>query len=221
MKDGLKAIYLLGALSIHYNDKVSISDSIFTNNRADDGINIKNGFVTIKNSRFVENAFDQIDLDYCSGTIENSVFINSRPGDNNNQDGLDISGSKILVSNSQFYGLRDKGVSIGEETSAILYANSIEHNNTGVAVKDLSRVYFVDNAFIENKADINLFQKKNIFGGGHAYLINPGKADTGIVSLMDKKSSLLRIQTENAPSSLSSNLKATGLMLCSCGLSKY
>ena len=195
----IEGIYLLGALSIHYNDKVSIADSIFTNNRADDGINIKNGFVTIKNSRFVDNAFDQIDLDYCQGTIENSDFINSRPGDNNNQDGLDISGSKILVSNSQFYGLRDKGVSIGEETSVILYANSIEHNNTGVAVKDLSRAYFVDNAFIENKADIHLFQKKSIFGGGHAYLINPDAAGTGIVSLMDKRSSLQRLQTEDAP----------------------
>ncbi len=194
----IEGIYLTGALSIYYNGSVTISNSIITNNRADDGINIKNGSIEIEKSRFIDNDFDQMDLDHTEGVVEDTFFINSRPGDNNNQDGLDISGSKILLSNSQFYGFRDKGVSIGEETTVILNSNRIEQNNTGVAVKDLSKAYFLDNVFINNKTDISLYQKKSIFGGGGMAMLSIRRED-GRVSVL--------LRTGNQPFNIAGSRK--------------
>ena len=167
----VNGIYFSGGLSIHHMNVYMSNTKIFNNN-ADDGLNVKYGEVMIDNCLFIDNFADQIDLDFVDGTVKNSQFKENDPDADSNGDGLDISGSKTLVKNNDFIGFQDKGISIGEETIAVLYGNKIANNNLGVAVKDLSQVYFLENLFKNNNIAISSYQKKLLFGGGSSYLYN-------------------------------------------------
>lgn len=179
--------YFSGGLSIHYNKNVTISDSVFRENHADDGINIKYcGNVLITNSTFTDNFADQIDLDYCNGSVTNSRFMIKNILDNNG-DGLDISGSQLVVKKCIFAGFKDKGISVGEDSNILITHNSFQGNQNGIAVKDLSHAFFVENTFTDNSIDINMYQKKAIYGaGGIAFFPLSEKQPTYNV---DKKSS--------------------------------
>ena len=124
---------------------ISINNTLIHGSHSDDGLNVKYSNAVIDNSKFYDNAFDQADLDFVSGIVKNSEFIGKKDGAGG--DALDLSGSNILVKNSKFSDSADKGVSIGEETEALLYKNTLSNNNVSVAVKDLSRVYFIENIF--------------------------------------------------------------------------
>ncbi len=168
-------VYFSGALSVHDNGNVQVLDSIFELNHADDGLNIKYGDVWIQRCQFNDNAADQVDLDVCMGAVTDSSFLMEHRRDANG-DGLDVSGSTMVVRNCRFVGLRDKGLSVGEDSGLLCQANSFLENTVGVAVKDHSDVYLIGNAFENNVVDIDGFQKKTIFGGGHVYLgLGPGE----------------------------------------------
>jgi hypothetical protein len=164
-------VHFSGALSIHYNKRVNISNSIIKNNTADDGLNIKySKAVNIRNSVFDSNYSDQIDLDYCEGVIDNSLFVYKVSKSDKNGDGLDISGSNIIAKNNKYKYFPDKGISVGENSLIYINSNSFIGNNSGVAVKDLSKAYLVQNKFYNNITDLSLYQKKQIYGGGNAYV---------------------------------------------------
>ena len=166
----INGIYFSGQLSI-YHMNVDMSNSVIHGSYSDDGLNIKYSDVVIDNCKFHENSADQVDLDFVTGTVKNSEF--SGTGEEGyNGDSLDISGSKILLKNNIFSNSLDKGVSIGEETKAILHKNKILDNNMGVAVKDSSHVYLVENTFKNNNIAVNSYQKKQLFGGGSSYSYN-------------------------------------------------
>ena len=69
----LNGVFYNGALSIHYCD-ADIRHSRIHNNAADDGVNIKFSRLLINDVLFETNAFDNLDLDFCTGEIKNSVF---------------------------------------------------------------------------------------------------------------------------------------------------
>jgi len=166
----INGVYFSGQLSI-YHMNVDMSNSVIHGSYSDDGLNIKYSNILIDNCRFHESSTDQVDLDFVTGTVKNSEFDGIGDGDING-DSLDISGSKVLLKNNVFFDSPDKGVSIGEETKAILYKNRILDNNMGVAVKDLSHVYLVENTFKNNNIAVNSYQKKQLFGGGFSYSYN-------------------------------------------------
>jgi len=166
----INGIYFSGQLSI-YHMNVDMSNSVIHGSHSDDGLNVKYSNILIDNSKFHENSADQVDLDFVTGIVKNSEFDGVGDGDANG-DSLDISGSKVLLKNNVFFGSLDKGVSIGEETKAILYKNKILDNNMGVAVKDSSHVYLVENQFKENTVAVSSYQKKQLFGGGFSYSYN-------------------------------------------------
>ncbi|KKR78795.1 MAG: hypothetical protein UU24_C0025G0004 [Candidatus Nomurabacteria bacterium GW2011_GWA2_40_9] len=166
----INGLYLSGALSIYYEDVVMSNTRIHDNN-ADDGLNIKYSDIVIDSSEFYNNFADQFDCDFCNGAIKDSRFDGN---DRKNQggDGLDLSGSKVLIKNNQFLGAGDKGISIGEDTGAVLYKNKIENSNDGIAVKDLSKAFVIEDSFKGNGIAISLYQKKQLFGEAYAYLYN-------------------------------------------------
>ncbi len=166
----INGAFFSGGLSIHYNKLVTISDSVISDNKADDGLNVKYAeFVLLKNNQFSNNFADQVDLDYCKGLIQECYFIYSATGDKNG-DGLDVSGSHFLIENNSFKGFKDKGASVGEMSSVVLKQNLFEDNLYGIAVKDLSKAFLIRNQFKSNSIDINAYQKKKIFGGGSVYV---------------------------------------------------
>lgn len=186
----IDGVYFSGGFSIHYNKTVTIRNSSFSNNSADDGLNIKNANnIVISNSVFKDNFADQVDLDYVTGVVASSRFINTLGGDQNG-DGLDISGSHIIVLQTDFVGFRDKGLSVGEKSTVLVQSSSFENNLNAAAIKDLSRATFIETRFAKNTTDINVYQKKRIFGGGFAF-IDRASFDSRLFGwALDKKSSL-------------------------------
>jgi len=165
------SIFFSGALSIHYVSRVEIINSVISNNHSDDGLNIKySSNVLLKNNVFEGNFSDQVDLDYCEAVVSDSKFIYDRDATNQNGDGLDVSGSTVVVNNNQFSNFLDKGLSVGEESNVLIYENNFLNNNSAITVKDLSKAYVLNNKFNDNIVDVSAYKKKQIFGGGSVYL---------------------------------------------------
>jgi len=190
----VNGIYFSGALSIYDAGEVKIENSKIHGNYADDGLNIKNADVFIIGSRFYDNSVDQFDCDFCRGIIADSEFV-AADSDEVDGDGLDLSGSEIIVRRSEFQKFRDKGVSIGEDTLALLYENNLVNNpGSSVAVKDSSHVFFIDNIFRNNKKAITSYQKKQMFGGGFSYLYGNTFESNEKDYELDKKSKIYNIK---------------------------
>lgn len=158
-----------GALSIYNVTSVDIEGLEVINSVMDDGLNIKNAIIKITASVFEGNAFDQVDLDNCSGIVDGNAFLFS-PGNKIDGDGLDVSFSELAIINNKFRGSGDKGISVGERSRVALASNEIALNNIGVAVKDSSKVLFLDNEIRANEIDFSLYQKKSIFSGGQLFI---------------------------------------------------
>jgi hypothetical protein len=150
-----EGVYFSGALSIYHTPRILIEDTRFENNFA-----------------------DQVDLDYCDGLVVRSSFTNER-GDANG-DGLDLSGSKVIVFDNDFDSQNDKGLSIGEGSQIYVLFDRFTNNNLGAAVKDSSLAYFYGNSFHQNATDLSLYRKKNIWGGATAHLLSLADAPPAI-----------------------------------------
>ena len=174
----VEGIKFLGQMSIH-NANVLANNIHITNSYSDDGINIRNSNIDIRNSKFSNNLFDQVDLDFCEGIIESSDFL-VKPVEASviaNGDGLDLSGSRVNIVNNRFQYFSDKAISIGEESTALLNNNNISLSKIGVAIKDGSDVYVLNNnSLIQNKEDISLYIKKSFYSPPRLY-INKGLTD--------------------------------------------
>ncbi len=184
----MNGAYFSGAFALHYQKEVIIENSEFIEGQADDGLNIKFSKVYLKNNMFKNNYADQIDLDYCVGVVRDSSFLYEIKRDKNG-DGLDISGSQIYASGNLFSNFNDKGISAGEKSHIFITNNHFKQNNVGSAVKDFSIAYYFRNNFSQNLRDIQVYQKKKIFGGGKIYL-KKGERKTLKTSL-DKRSKAL------------------------------
>ena len=160
----INGIYFSGQMSIH-NAEVVITASQFSNSNSDDGLNIKYANVKIKNNTFSENKGDALDCDFCKGIFSKNLFkgLSLEHNKGGKTDGLDLSGSKILVENNKFSGFSDKAISIGEISNVEVYGNIIQSSNIGVAVKDSSVAYLKDNNFKFNLKDISKYIKKRMY----------------------------------------------------------
>lgn len=153
-------VLFTGQLAMHQtifsgrNIKISGSSS-------DDGLNVKNSSVLIEDSNFFDNIGDQIDLDFVTGEVSNSLF--SRSDRENESDGLDISGSKVLVVENVFQNFGDKGLSIGEQSELLVVANEFVNNEQGIAVKDGSTACILNNEFIGNNKNVLSYIKKKMY----------------------------------------------------------
>jgi len=185
--------YFSGAFALHYQKEVTIENSEFFEGQADDGVNIKFSKVYIKNNIFKNNFADQMDLDYCEGVVRDSYFLFKNEGSNNG-DGLDISGSQIYASGNFFSKFNDKGISVGEKSNIFITNNHFKQNNVGSAVKDMSNAYYLNNYFSQNLRDIQVYQKKKIYGGGKIYLKKREKKK--LRTSLDKRSKALLFPME-------------------------
>jgi len=144
-----------------YNSNATIRNSSFRNARGDDGINVKFSTVVLDSCVFADNLADQVDLDFCSGIVSNCVFSTSVP--HHNGDGLDFSGSRVLVTGCAFSGFADKAVSVGERTEALLHGNRFTGNRSAITVKDGSVARAWGNTIEGGVRDYELYVKKPIF----------------------------------------------------------
>jgi hypothetical protein len=166
----INGTYFSSQLSIHYSDTL-IKDSQIMNSTSDDGINIKFSYIQILDSAFYNNFADQIDLDYSNGIVSGNKFYYSKPVmEGLSTDGLDISGSVMVIRNNIFEGMTDKGISVGESSNAIILENSFTENYSAIAVKDNSEVCIISNDYLRNIIDINPYVKKKMYDVPKLYL---------------------------------------------------
>jgi len=180
-QDMINGAFLSGQLSLYNHKKVILQNSFVHHGSADDGLNIKNAEILIKNNTFNANFADQVDIDFCKGMVTNNKFISKEFLDNftdiklpedDNGDGLDFSGSKMIVNNNIFNGFLDKGISVGENTQALIVKNKFIDNRSAITAKDQSQIYVYSNSYTNNKINIEMYQKKKIFKHPSLYNIN-------------------------------------------------
>jgi len=173
----LNGIYFSGQLSLHQSD-VEIENCVFSEAAADDSLHVAYAKGTVKSSKFLKNSSDAIDFDYCQGEISGSYF------EANGNDAVDLSGTAILVRDNLMVLSGDKGVSIGEKSSAQIVGNTMAENNIGVEVKDNSTPILINNTIVKNNIGINEYRKKELYVDG-------GKADVYNTIIWDNKDQIV------------------------------
>ena len=142
------------------------------------------------------NAFDQVDLDFCEGQLESNDFkapesITEVEDLVANGDGLDLSGSKVILENNSFEGFADKALSVGEESMVLLNKNDFLDNLNALAIKDGSTVFALNNnSFKENINDFYMFTKKSFFPPPMIYISNKSqkiKLENGFINNIDEE----------------------------------
>ena len=189
---GLDGAQFSGALSIHYQDRVSVSHTTIRDNEGADGLSIKYAAGAVSDSLFTDNRDDQVDLEYFDGIVRGNRFESAPSGDMNG-DGLDLRGSRVFVVNNELTGAADKAASVGEESEALFVANRFGRSAIGVAVKDLSTAYLYDNRFEENGRDVRAAMKKPFFGGGRVVFVGAGPREADLSVDIDDRSTLTRM----------------------------
>ena len=151
-------IWELTGSVVFYESEVNIIDSVFRNNNSEDALNIIRSLFSIENTLFSNTSGDALDTDYSQGMIVGSHF------EDIGFDGLEISASRINVSDTAFYQIGDKAISVGEKSDVSVKNINIENSIIGVESKDLSQIHG-DHVSISNaQIGYALYQTKPEFG---------------------------------------------------------
>lgn len=164
----INGFYHSGMLSIHGAGEVVMEDCEVGADHGEDAVNIKRGRVSIRGCVFEDGHADLVDLDYVNGEVLDCVFRNGR--EDSNGDGLDVSGSQVLVRGCSFVKLLDKGISVGEVSRVLVTACTFTGDRLALAVKDLSIAHVDACEFIENSTVFGVYRKKPIHGGARLLL---------------------------------------------------
>jgi len=179
---------------------VEMNNCIFSKNYlGDDFVNFYRCKLMLNNIKVTSALYDAIDIDYCTGTINNLSVMEA------GNDGLDFAGSKINIKNANFTYCMDKGISIGENSFIKVENIQVENNEIGIAIKDESILNLSNTEFKNNLIDFVGFSKKAQFGNSTAifnnknnatikYLIEPG--------MIIKPGNMLQIRSLNVIDSL-------------------
>lgn len=182
----IEGIFFLSQLSIH-NANVKIINSEIIGGISDDGANIKNSNVEISSSIFKDNKSDQLDLDFCTGKIYKSSFLSKNSSFNFNGDGIDLSGSNIILSENLINNAKDKAISVGEKSKVIIENHSFNENHIAIAIKDESTAYVLKNKFFNNNLNVSMYVKKRIFNEPYVYLNKNEYTENEIINILEKK----------------------------------
>nr|MDA3821962.1 lamin tail domain-containing protein [Bacteroidales bacterium] len=157
-----------------YSD-ITLSNSTLHSEISGDLINVKYGNAEITNCRFTGNEqvdTDAIDFDEVeNGVIRNSI-ITGFYGFNSDDIDLGEDASGILIDSIVVYNITDKGVSLGQHSSASIKNSVFINCNMGIGVKDSSNVIVENCLFYNNGNAIACFEKNIGLAGGNAYVKN-------------------------------------------------
>ena len=175
------------------------SDIVLTNSTlhskiTGDLINVKYGTSIIKNSTFIGN--DQPDTDGIDyDEIINGEIINCSFYDfvGFNSDAIDIgeNARNIRIDSVVIFNVSDKGVSLGQKSSARIENSWFVNCNQGVTAKDSSNVIINHTTFYNNAQSVVCFEKNPGRAGGNAIVKNSILSNSPVQSYFaDEKSRL-------------------------------
>ena len=121
------------------------------------------------------DAFDSDAIDY--DQIEAGVIRGNRIYNfyGFNSDAIDLGeeAKNILIENNVIYNINDKGVSIGQGSTAIIKRNLIANCGMGIGIKDFDSFGYVEhNSFYGNNYGIAVYEKNIGAGGANAEVVN-------------------------------------------------
>lgn len=146
-----------------YESEVRLESVTIQGNRAEDALNIVRSEFFLENLNISNTVSDAVDSDFSHGTVKGGVFDNI--GTAGGGDAIDVSGSIVMVTGSQFHNISDKALSVGEGSQMTARDLHIDGVVTGAASKDASRLT-ISASVIENAqvAGLMAYVKKPQYG---------------------------------------------------------
>ena len=157
LEDGY--LILTGAVTFHHSD-VTMTDVVFAGTTAEDALNIVHGQIDLERITLRQARSDAFDCDFCEGRIVHATFADI------GGDGLDVSGTKAVIETIEANNVRDKAVSVGEDSELVVIRDLVANDvGTAVASKDRSRTV-VEGAVVRTArfAGLMSYVKKPAFG---------------------------------------------------------
>jgi hypothetical protein len=153
---------LTGGINFYRSD-VEIVGSQLKDSHGEDSLNIIHSHFQIRDTVINGTASDAFDADFSTGSVTGSRFINI--GKAGGGDAVDVSGSQISVTDSEFTDVSDKALSVGEKSEMTANNITIQNVGTGAASKDGSKLSLT-NATISgaNFAGLTAYIKKPEYG---------------------------------------------------------
>lgn len=156
------------------------SDVVMTNSRlksavTGDCINVKQGHARVEHCEFEGGSqpdMDAIDYDgVIDGIVRDNVIHDFR-GDN--CDGLDIGEEchNLLIEHNFIYHCFDKGISVGQQSSATIRNNTIAYTYYGIALKDRSPATVDHCTFFGTQKGVAAYEKNAGYLGGNGIISN-------------------------------------------------
>jgi hypothetical protein len=146
-----------------YQSEAKLESCSFMGNQGEDALNIVGSKFDLNNVMIENTASDGFDADFSEGVITDGLFRNI--GKLGGGDGVDVSGSRVLINGTVFQGISDKALSIGE--NSVVTANNIfiDDVTIGAASKDGSTL-MISESTIKNTKFIGLiaYIKKAEYG---------------------------------------------------------
>ena len=144
---------LTGAVTF-YKAPVDFYSCIFRKNHCEDALNLIRSEFKMDRCLITQTFGDGLDTDFCKGRIDRSRFAHT------GNDGLDISGSLILLEDTDIESVGDKGISVGEDSDASILSGRIKGAPIAIAVKDLSVLLIHSVVLTDCRQGFVAFQKK-------------------------------------------------------------
>ena len=150
-------------LSLHNTEDIVLKDIILSHNKNyDDALHLVYCKNILLENITIEDAFsDALDID-----ISNEIYVKNSKFLRPKNDSIDLMESNVLIDSTEIYDSGDKGISIGENSNAIIHNTYLNNNKIGIAIKDNSvgEVLYTD--FKDNITHIGSYQKNYKYGNG-------------------------------------------------------
>lgn len=142
-----------------YNSNVTFSNCHFLDNkRGDDMVNCFHSNFVFEDCLFSNVLSDAFDSDFSFGKVINTEFVEI------GNDGVDCSGSDLVIINCEFKQVKDKAISAGENSNIDVSNSSIVESAIGFVAKDGSSLSLGDNIVLkDNDLDFAVFMKKTFY----------------------------------------------------------
>lgn len=138
-----------GAVCVHYAKGVVFDHCEFAHNqRCDDLINVVKGEAAITNSHFHHANADSIDYDMSGGLVAWNLIEGS------GNDGLDLMTCWPRVIGNRILDSGDKGISVGEDSSPLVFQNRISGCVRGIEAKDRSEPFVFHSTLERNELGV-------------------------------------------------------------------
>ncbi len=153
---------LQGAITF-FESPVSINACTFSNGRTGkDYLHIRRSDFSLDHSLFKNIDGNALGVNYCSGVISNSSFVNI------GQDGITIISSKLGMNQLFLNNIGDQGLLAKGNSQLTIRWSDIRHAEIGIAVSGQSEVRIFDTLLENNNVGISIYEENS--EQGKAYI---------------------------------------------------